>query len=142
MSDGIMLTIGDDGEATLYDDTYDITIHCESKEEQDEVRKALENVRYWIPVTERLPEDGIPVNVTWVNRKPEFYYSEIKDKPYTATAIYFRGKWFWYSCVIEDWLAEYGSNESFLANLQEAVDRDIEITAWMPLPEAYKGVTE
>ena len=97
---------------------------------------------HWIPVTENtLPEDGIPVNVTWVNRKPEFYYSEIKDKPYTATAIYFRGKWFWYSCVIEDWLAEYGSNESLLANLQEAVDGDIEITAWQPLPEPYKGVT-
>ena len=100
------------------------------------------NEPHWIPVTERLPKDGIPVNVTWVNRKPEFYYSEIKDKPYAATAIYFRGKWFWYSCVIEDWLAEYGSNESFLANLQEAVDRDIEITAWMPLPEPYKGVTD
>ena len=109
------------------------------------VRKAFKALAepHWIPVTENtLPEDGIPVNVTWVNRKPEFYYSEIKDKPYTATAIYFRGRWFWYSCVIEDWLAEYGSNESFLANLQEAVDGDIEITAWMPLPEPYKGVTE
>ncbi len=59
MSDGIMLTIGDDGEATLYDDTYDITIHCESKEEQDEVRKALENIPHWIPVTEdTLPEEN------------------------------------------------------------------------------------
>ena len=97
---------------------------------------------HWIPVTEKLPENNDPVNVTWVNHNPEVYYADIKDKPYTATAIYFRGKWFWYSCVIEDWLAEYGSNESFLANLQEAVDRDIEITAWMPLPEPYKGVTE
>lgn len=107
-----------------------------------DAQDAIQPEPHWIPVTENtLPEDGIPVNVTWVNRKPEFYYSEIKDKPYTATAIYFRGKWFWYSCVIEDWLAEYGSNESFLANLQEAVDRDIEITAWQPLPEPYKGVT-
>jgi hypothetical protein len=57
MSDGIMLTIGDDGEATLYDDTYDITIHCESKEEQDEVRKALENIPHWIPVTEDTPTE-------------------------------------------------------------------------------------
>ena len=57
MSDGIMLTIGDDGEATLYDDTYDITIHCESKEEQDEVRKALENIPHWIPVTEATPTE-------------------------------------------------------------------------------------
>lgn len=39
MSDGIRLTISDDGVATLYDDTYDITIHCESKEEQDEVKR-------------------------------------------------------------------------------------------------------
>jgi hypothetical protein len=58
MSDGIMITIGDDGEATLYDDTYDITIHCESKEEQDEVRKALENIPHWIPCSERLPEES------------------------------------------------------------------------------------
>ena len=64
MSDGIMLTIGDDGEATLYDDTYDITIHCESKEEQDEVRKALENIPHWIPVTERLPDDSRNVLIT------------------------------------------------------------------------------
>ena len=57
MSDGIMITIGDDGEATLYDDTYDITIHCESKEEQDEVKRVLENIPHWIPVTEdTLPE--------------------------------------------------------------------------------------
>lgn len=97
---------------------------------------------HWVPVTERLPENNDPVNVTWVNHNPEVYYMDIKDKPYTATAIYFRGKWFWYSCVIEDWLAEYGSNESLLANLQEAVDRDIEITAWCELPEPYKGVTE
>lgn len=100
------------------------------------------NEPHWIPVTERLPENNDPVNVTWVNHNPEVYYMDIKDKPYTATAIYFRGKWFWYSCVIEDWLAEYGSNESLLANLREAVDRDIEITAWMPLPKSYKGEKE
>ena len=63
MSDGIMITIGDDGEATLYDDTYDITIHCESKEEQDEVRKALENIPHWIPVTEQPPEIGKSVMI-------------------------------------------------------------------------------
>ena len=50
MSDEILLTIGEDGKATLYDDTYDITIHCESKEEQDEVKRVLENIPHWIPV--------------------------------------------------------------------------------------------
>ena len=52
MSDEIMLTIGEDGTASLYDDTYDITIHCESQEEQDEVKRILQNVPHWIPVTE------------------------------------------------------------------------------------------
>ena len=60
MSDEIMLTIGEDGKASLYDDTYDITIHCESKEEQEEVRELLENPEpHWIPVTENtLPEEN------------------------------------------------------------------------------------
>ena len=136
MSDEIMLTIGDDGEATLYDDTYDITIHCESKEEQDEVRKALENIPHWIPVTERLPENNDPVNVTWVNHNPEVYYMDIKDKPFTATAHYHRGHWYWYSSVTQDNLDEYGTWTPDL------VDKDVEITAWMPLPEPFKGVTE
>ena len=51
MTDDIVLTIGEDGKATLYDDTYDITIHCESQEEQDEVKRVLQNVPHWIPVT-------------------------------------------------------------------------------------------
>ena len=51
MTDDIMLTIGEDGKASLYDDTYDITIHCESQEEQDEVKRILENIPHWIPVT-------------------------------------------------------------------------------------------
>ena len=65
MSDEIMLTIGEDGKASLYDDTYDITIHCESKEEQEEVRKLLENPEpHWIPVTERLPKESGLYQVT------------------------------------------------------------------------------
>ena len=58
MSDEILLTIGEDGKASLYDDTYDITIHCESQEEQDEVKRVLQNVPRWIPVTEQPPEVG------------------------------------------------------------------------------------
>ena len=43
------------------------------------------------------------------------------------------GMWYWWSCVCEDFLAEYGRNEPDL------VDSDIEITHWMPLPEPQKG---
>ena len=57
MTDDILLTIGEDGKASLYDDTYDITIHCESQEEQDEVKRVLQNVPHWIPVTEDTPDE-------------------------------------------------------------------------------------
>ena len=90
----------------------------------------------WIPVSERLPKDGIPVNITWVNRKPVTYYADIKDKPFTATGIYYRGQWYWYSWACEDLLYEYGRSEG------DAVDNDVEIIAWMPLPEPWKGEEE
>ena len=66
-NDGIMLTIGEDGIARAYDDTYDITIHCESEEEQERAKKLLmermelqrtqiayggETKLQWIPVTD------------------------------------------------------------------------------------------
>ena len=58
MSEGIMLSIGEDGIAREYGDTYDITIHCESREEQKEAIKSLESKPHWIPCSERLPEAG------------------------------------------------------------------------------------
>ena len=87
----------------------------------------------WIPVSERLPEDYVPVNITWVNHNPVTYYASIKDVPFTATGICYKGKWYWYSAVCEDYLKEYG--ERYEAN---AVDADIEVIAWMPLPEAVR----
>lgn len=44
MSDGIMLVFGEDGVAREYDDTWDITIHCESEEEQKAVWEKLNNL--------------------------------------------------------------------------------------------------
>lgn len=124
MSDGIMLTIGDDGEATLYDDTYDITIHCESKEEQDEVRKALENIPHWIPCSERLPKEkdaGI-LKKLGTSKRSEYVLAtvEVKGERMTVTACTYDGKW--------DWNMKYAFP-------------DYKIVAWMPLPEPYKGVT-
>lgn len=87
----------------------------------------------WIPVSERLPEDYVPVNITWVNHNPDPYYASIKDVPFTATGICYKGKWYWYSVVCEDYLKEYGERYE-----TDAVDADIEVTAWMPLPEPYR----
>ena len=41
MSDGLMLTIGEDGVAREYKDDYDVVIHCETQEDQDEVLARL-----------------------------------------------------------------------------------------------------
>lgn len=83
----------------------------------------------WIPCSERPPEELEPVNVVCVNHNPETYYQNIKDIPQKATAVYYKGKWYWWSCVCEDLLAESGRNEVVL------VDGDIEITHWQPIPE-------
>lgn len=105
------------------------------REDWNAIIEALEAVpseQQWIPCSERLPENTEPVNITWVNRKPEPYYADIKNKPFTATGHYHNGKWWWYSAVCQDYLDEYGKCE------MDEMDRDIEVIAWMPLPEPYK----
>ena len=93
---------------------------------------ALKNQPVWIPVSERLPEELVPVNVTWINRNPESYYAKIKDVPFSATAVYYNSKWYWYSSTCVDYLSEYGENDFDL------VDKDIDVIAWQPLPQPYQ----
>ena len=88
----------------------------------------------WIPVSERLPDDLAEVNVTWVNHKPESYYESIKDEPFTATAVFYKGKWYWWTTYTQDLLAEYGER----CNVG-LMDEAIEVSAWMPLPQPWKG---
>jgi hypothetical protein len=82
---------------------------------------------HWIPCSERLPENMEPVNITWINRDPEPYYMHIKDKPFTATGIYYKDKWYWWSSTCDEILCEI-----------DEVDDGIEIVAWMPLPKPYE----
>ena len=117
MSDGIMITIGDDGEATLYDDTYDITIHCESKEEQDEVWKVLQNVPHWIPVTEEPKESGKYLVTAVIGFIPDHV-----DDPNTYEAVTTAN----YSADTRDPIKWWGNNVE-------------KVLAWMPLPEPYRG---
>ena len=87
----------------------------------------------WIPVSERLPDDLEPVNITWINHDPEPYYKEMKDKPFTATGVYFNGQWYWWSTLCTDTLAEYSHN------FDDVIDASIEITHWKALPEPHES---
>ena len=51
MSDVTKFIQNKDGTFSAYDDTYDITIHCETEEEQKEVIKYLESTN-WMPLPE------------------------------------------------------------------------------------------
>ena len=86
----------------------------------------------WIPVTEALPEECEEVNITWVNTCPEPYYKGIKDKPFTGSGLYCKGRWYWYSAVCKDYLEEYGVSQA------DDMHDDIKVTAWRPFPEPYK----
>lgn len=101
------------------------TIECLTAE-----NAALREKQRWIPVTERMPEELALVNVVWVNRVPEPYYKKIKGVPFSDTACFYRGRWYWDSPAVLDLLAEYGEDEIDL------VDEAVEVTHWMPLPEA------
>lgn len=106
MADEMMLMLNDDGVAHIYDETYDIVIHCESAEEQKEVEKRLMEMR-WIPCSERLPEVG-------------------QDVLFSVRDLY----------VSEGCLREDGDWSQFR---WQAIQRKESVTAWMPLPEPWKG---
>jgi hypothetical protein len=122
-----MKKLVDDHQMVLASDVLEMIEQLKDDLEQDEKENG------WIPVSERLPEDCVSVNITWVNHKPESYYISIKDVPFTATGMLYDGKWFWYSTVCEDYLREFGRND------MDEVDENIMVIAWKPLPEPYKG---
>jgi hypothetical protein len=51
----ILCTVDKDGVLTPYDDTYDVVIHCSTKENQEQTVKLIKDSN-WIPVSERLPK--------------------------------------------------------------------------------------
>ena len=51
----ILCTVGKNEALTPYDDTYDIIIHCLSKEDQDKAAELIKSLN-WIPVSDGLPE--------------------------------------------------------------------------------------
>jgi hypothetical protein len=55
MSDAMKCIQNKDDTFSVYDNAYDITIHCETEEEQKKVIEHLKSIS-WIPVSEKLPE--------------------------------------------------------------------------------------
>lgn len=111
MSNEIVLYWDEDGNIKEYDDTWDITIHCESQKENEKVVKKLERLS-WIPCSERLPNTrGVYIVSRWVG-------DEIEARVLTDACL-FDGQDVWY----DDTRMEY------------VTDR---VVAWMSLPEPYK----
>lgn len=112
--DYVMLTINEDGIAEAYDDTYDIVIHCESESEQKRVIGKLERYQGWIPVEERLPEEGKEVLAQFVVRVVHIN-NTVDEEVYIHPLYYQNGAW-----------------QSFNGVPNGKVE------AWRPLPEPYK----
>lgn len=111
----ITLTLNENGVAEVYDDTYDVTVHCESEEEQERVVGILERYPGWIPVedTEHTPEDESYVLVSFSNFPlPDIARYEENDEGGT-----------YYPGDDEDSYLKYG----------------LFVNAWMPFPEQYKS---
>lgn len=91
MSDVMELVQNEDGTFSAYDDAYNVVIHCETEEEQKKVIERLST--NWIPVSERLPEDGtyiITLDGELVGQK----------EPFTGMCGIENGKWDEEDCVI------------------------------------------
>ena len=64
--DGIMLTIDEHGVATEYDDTYDIVIHCETKEDNERATKQIKDIgkyeKMWKQLQEMVADSKMNMN--------------------------------------------------------------------------------
>ena len=121
-NDGITLHIGDDGIARVYDDTYDITIHCESAEEQEKAMKLLKakTKLQWVPVT-----DGDE----WKPALDEDGYSDYIFLSFDNAS---------FPCI-----GQYRENEEGGAFYDGDDDEPLTkigliVNAWMPLPAPYR----
>lgn len=120
MSDGIQLYFDNDGKAKIYDDTYDIAIHCETEEEYDKAMQMLKRAKemQWIPCSERLPEED-----HWLGGSGKQFSENVLVSVLNSAD---EDEWVDVSHTIDgEWTLELPSY--------------CKIIAWMPLPPIYRG---
>ena len=76
------------------------------------IKELEEKIPRWIPVTERLPENGVPVLVNYIGNNYGKYHPD-------AIAVWTDYGCFWWEFSLEDCDTEVA----------------MQITHWMPLPE-------
>ena len=62
----ILCTLNKNGVLIPYDDTYDVVIHCSTKENQEQTVKLIKDSN-WIPIEERLPETDDYILISFDN---------------------------------------------------------------------------
>lgn len=106
----IMMLVGEDGVARVYDDTYDITIHCTSEEERKICEKVLKGDR-WLPADEP-PETDDYILLSFENCRVPLVGRYEADNEGGA---YYVGD-----------------------DTESCISADLYVNAWMPLPEPYR----
>ena len=114
MEDSILLMLNDDGVAEVYDDTYDIVIHCTSEEDQIRAIKLLRRL-LWTPVQEQLPENDDYVLLSFAN----FALPMVGRYEHDGDG---GGAWY---------LGDCDGADTCIAN-------DLFVNAWMELPKPYR----
>lgn len=110
MSDGIKMIMNKDGTFKEYDDTYDIVIHCESKEEHDRIIQKF-NSMSWIPA------DQPP-------KSEEYVLLSFENFSIPLVGMYREDS---------DGGAYYVGDDE-----ESCISHNVIVNAWMPLPAPYR----
>ena len=121
MSDVMTLVQHGDGTFDVYDDTYDVVIHCKTEEEQKKVIERLKSTN-WIPVSDMPNCCGYPVLLTVENKFGQ------RDVCKAFTNYMKEGRQLFYT-----------NEKEFCSELTSSrLSEHWKPIAWMPLPEPYK----
>lgn len=110
----IKCIMNEDGVLDIYDDAYDIVLHCASEEEQIKTFEMLHK-RLWTPVQEQLPETDDYVLLSFANFSLLMIGRYERDEDGG-------GAWYVGDCDEED----------------TCISQNLFVNAWMPLPKPYR----